>query len=88
MQDFTFAPAGSHLFCFPYRSLRLALQTTVRSNHIHETYIHPTSKKKAEVHYLLLLQFIPYYEPALSKTAALLLIKVVFHIFYILLKLC
>ena len=44
--------------------------------------------KKAEVHYLLLLQFIPYCEPVLSKTAALLLIKVVLHIFYILLKLC
>jgi hypothetical protein len=34
-----YAPAGSHLFRFSRRSFRLALQSTARSNYIHETYV-------------------------------------------------
>ncbi len=40
-----YAPAGSHLFRFSRRSLRLALQSTARSNEIHENYIHHANKK-------------------------------------------
>jgi hypothetical protein len=51
MQDFAFrgrlmslsvayAPAGYHLFRFPRRSLRLALQSTARNDYMHETYVY------------------------------------------------
>jgi hypothetical protein len=40
------APAGSHPFRFSRRSLRLALQTTARSNEIDETYVHRDNKKQ------------------------------------------
>jgi len=56
VQDFAFreralslivpsAPAGSHLFRFSRRSLRLALQYTARSSHIYENYGHYSNKK-------------------------------------------
>jgi hypothetical protein len=39
------APAGSHLFRFSRRSLRLALQSTARSKYIYEIYVQHTHKK-------------------------------------------
>jgi hypothetical protein len=42
---FTCAPAGSHLFRFSRRSLRLALQSTPRSYYMHETYAYHNIKK-------------------------------------------
>jgi hypothetical protein len=39
------APAGSHLFRFSRRSLRLALQSTAEMNETDETYVHPDKKK-------------------------------------------
>lgn len=69
-------------------SLRLALQTTARSNYIHETYVHNTNEKSRSSLSSAFTIYTLYCEPALNKRAALLLIKVVLHIFYILLKLC
>ncbi len=40
-----YASAGSHLFRFSRRSLRLALQSTAGSNETHETYVHHQNKK-------------------------------------------
>ena len=38
------APAGSHLFRFSPRSLRLALQSTAERNETDETYVYPDKK--------------------------------------------
>ncbi|MED3830860.1 hypothetical protein P4575_23905, partial [Priestia megaterium] len=42
-------PAGSHLFRFSRRSLRLALQSTARSNDILETYVHHNKKRTTDI---------------------------------------
>src|SRR6478735_1506253 len=39
------APAGSHPFRFPCRSLRLVLQSTARTNYTHKIYIQHNNKK-------------------------------------------
>ena len=57
MQDFAFrgrpmsllvalAPVGSHPFRFSRRSLRLALQSTARSNETDEAYVHHNKKNE------------------------------------------
>ncbi|PVE72699.1 hypothetical protein DC421_05330 [Priestia megaterium] len=40
-----YAPAGSHLFRFSRRSLRLTLQSIARSTYIHEIYVLHHHKK-------------------------------------------
>jgi hypothetical protein len=43
------APAGSHLFRFSRRSLRLALQSTARKTYTHETYVNHNKKNEPRI---------------------------------------
>jgi len=45
--------AGSHLFRFSRRSLRLALQSPARSNYIHETYFYYRHKKSERIGFIV-----------------------------------
>ena len=47
-----YAPAGSHLFHFSRRSLRLALQSIARKTYTHETYVYPNKKTEPRIKHL------------------------------------
>ena len=77
VQDFAFrgrpvsllaadAPAGSHLFRFSRRSLRLALQSTARSHYIDEIYVHPNHKRSERFIVRIFLQ-LKYVCPSLFR---------------------